>query len=117
MSTQTISLPTEFPDRRFAVLAVGFVLIASLVTGFLPIGVSIIAVFLCAGPHNWVEARYSLSRLPARWGKLTGFFTLGLGGVAVLTGVFAAIHWLVGDGGHGIVGPISDTNLPPWGPP
>ena len=22
------------------------------------------SVFLCAGPHNWVEARYFLSRLP-----------------------------------------------------
>jgi hypothetical protein len=114
MSTQTISLPTEFPDRRFAVLAVGFVLIASLVTGFLPIGVSIIAVFLCAGPHNWVEARYFLSRLPARWGKLTGFFTLGLGGVAVLTGVFAAIHWLVEYEAYEIVGPIWNTILVLW---
>src|SRR6516162_7517118 len=94
MSTQAIPLPTELPDRRFAVGAMAFVLLAAFISGALPIGVSIVAVFLCAGPHNWVEARYFLSRLPARWGKLTGFFTLGLGGVALLTGGFAAITYL-----------------------
>jgi len=94
MSTQTIPLPTELPDRRFAGVAIAFVVLAAIVAGLLPVGVSIVAVFLCAGPHNWVEARYFLSRLPARWGKLTSFFTLGLGGVAVLTGGFASITYL-----------------------
>ena len=94
MSTQAIPLTTDQPDRRLAVAAIAFVLVAALVTGTLPVGVSIVAVFLCAGPHNWVEARYFLARLPGRWGKLAGFFTLGLGGVAVLTAAFASIHWL-----------------------
>ena len=66
MSTQSIPLPTDLPDRRIAGGGVAFVVLAALVTGLLPIGVSIVAVFLCAGPHNWVEARYFLSRLPAR---------------------------------------------------
>jgi hypothetical protein len=114
MSTQAIPLPTELPDRRFAVGAMAFVLLAAFISGALPIGVSIVAVFLCAGPHNWVEARYFLSRLPARWGKLTGFFTLGLGGVAVLTGGFAAIRWLAESDAYETVTPAWNTVLTLW---
>lgn len=62
-----------------------------------PIGVSIAAVFLFAGPHNWQEARYFLSRMPARWGRLSGYFSLGIGGTAMLGGMFASMPWLAGE--------------------
>ncbi len=62
-----------------------------------PIGVSIIAVFLFAGPHNWMEARYFLTRMPARWGGLAPYFSLGLAGSLFLTGMFAALPKLAGD--------------------
>jgi hypothetical protein len=35
-----------------------------------------------------------LTRMPARWGPLTGYFTLGIGGVLVLTAAIAAIPWV-----------------------
>src|SRR6516165_2732302 len=97
MSTQAISLTRDVPDRRFAGAVSAFVLLAALLTGALPVGVSIIAVFLCAGPHNWVEARYFLARLPGRWGKLRIFFLLALGGVAALTAGFALLPYLAGE--------------------
>jgi hypothetical protein len=50
----------------------------------LPIGFSIATVFLFAGPHNWLEARYMLRRMPARWGPLWPYFTLGICGTLAL---------------------------------
>lgn len=61
-----------------------------------PIRVSIVAVFLFAGPHNWMEARYFLTRMPARWGGLTPYFSWGLAGTLILGGMFAALPWLTG---------------------
>src|SRR2546422_8359209 len=74
----------------FGVCALGFVVTAAAIAGFLPIQFSIVSVFLCAGPHNWVEARYFLSRLPARWGRLQAYFLFGFAGVFTLTAGFAA---------------------------
>lgn len=81
--------------RTFGVCAVGFVLMTAAVAGFLPIEFSIVSVFLCAGPHNWVEARYFLSRLPARWGRLQAYFLFGFAGVFTLTAGFAAAPHLL----------------------
>lgn len=60
-----------------------------------PIGFSIATVFLFAGPHNWLEARYMLQRMPARWGPLWRYFTLGIGGTIALTSGVIGISWLV----------------------
>jgi len=64
---------------------------ACLLAGWTPLGFSILTVFLFAAPHNWSEARYFLSRMPARWGRLMSFFALGIGGTIVLTGAFASL--------------------------
>jgi hypothetical protein len=50
-------------------------------------------VFLFAGPHNWLEARYMLTRMPARWGPLTVYFTFGIAGVVLLSASIAAVRW------------------------
>jgi hypothetical protein len=55
-----------------------------------PLGVSLCAVLLFAGPHNWLEARYFLGRMPGRFGPLAGFSLAAAGGVAVLTLAFIA---------------------------
>ncbi len=68
---------------------------AALLAGWAPLGFSIVTVFLFAGPHNWLEIRYFLTRLPARWGKLRPFFLLGFAGIFGLTAVFAAVLVLV----------------------
>ena len=68
----------------FVVVAVG----ACLLAGWAPLGFSMLTVFLFAGPHNWMEARYFMSRMPARWGRLTRYFSLGIAGVVVLVASF-----------------------------
>src|SRR5262249_48082367 len=54
--------------------------VSALLAGWLPLGFSIVTVFLFAGPHNWLEARYFLTRLPARWGRLRGYFLFAFAG-------------------------------------
>jgi hypothetical protein len=80
--------------RLFAALTLGLAALAALLAGWAPLGFSIVTVFLFAGPHNWIEARYFLVRLPGRWGKLRGFFILGLGGVLVLAVALVSISGL-----------------------
>ena len=52
---------------------------------WLPLQVSVITVFLFAGPHNWFEFRYFLTRLPARFGKSRNFFLTAFAGIGVLS--------------------------------
>jgi hypothetical protein len=68
---------------------------ACVLAGWFPIGFSVVTVFLFAGPHNWAEARYFLSRMPGRWGKLMWFFGVGIGGTVVLTAAFAGLPWII----------------------
>jgi hypothetical protein len=96
LDRSVLHAPADVSARRFAAVALGLMLLSALLAGWVPLGFSIATVFLFAGPHNWAEARYFLTRLPARWGKLRGFFVLGFGGVAGLTALFAALPWLAG---------------------
>ena len=78
----------------FALVTMVLAVLAALLAGWAPLGFSIVTVFLFAGPHNWIEARYFLARLPARWGKLRGFFLLAFAGIFGLTAAYAALPWL-----------------------
>ena len=85
--------PARQPSQGGA-LAAGLVLIAvaaALLAGWVPIAFSIATVFLFAGPHNWFEARYILGRLPARAGRLWGFFAVSFVGITGLAAAFAVI--------------------------
>src|SRR5947207_4293299 len=109
MSTAATRLrPPRFRDARAGLPLAGAALavaaVSVLLAGWLPLGFSIVTVFLFAGPHNWIEARYFLSRLPARWGKLRGYFLLAFAGVFGLTAAYAALPWLAGAGGWGPYG-------------
>lgn len=95
----TVATPAELNAPRYSVAAfvgcaLAFIVAMAAIAGFLPIQFSIVSVFLCAGPHNWVEARYFLSRLPARWGRLQAYFLFGFVGVFTLTAAFAALSLL-----------------------
>jgi hypothetical protein len=95
MSTAVVPLP----ERRtlagqglgLAAALLGVAVLAAVLAGAVPIQFSIATVFLFAGPHNWFEARYFLGRLPARAGKLWGFFALSAAGIVGLTVAFAAM--------------------------
>jgi hypothetical protein len=83
------------PARIFAAGALLLAGAAALLAGWAPLGFSIVTVFLFAGPHNWIELRYFLTRTPARWGRLRSFFLLAFGGVLILAGSFAAMSGLL----------------------
>lgn len=83
--------PAEMLGRSAALAMVSLAAGLALLAGCAPLGVSIVTVFLFAGPHNWLEARYFLTRMPPRWGALRSYFTTGIAGVLALTGAFAAL--------------------------
>ncbi len=64
---------------------------AALLAGSAPIQVSIWTVFLFAGPHNWMEARYFLARMPVRWVGARAFFAVAIVGVLLLSVGWVAI--------------------------
>jgi hypothetical protein len=55
---------------------------------------SIVTVFLFAGPHNWLEFRYFLTRMPARWGRLRNFFLSAFAGMFGLTAAYIGMVFL-----------------------
>lgn len=83
------------PRRGFAVCFVVLALGAAWLSVALPISVAFVAVFLFAGPHNWFELRYALGRLPARTGRLRGFFVISGLGVVGLSGAYATLPFLM----------------------
>ena len=96
-SQSTLPLRAEFvanPAAAFAAAMLTLVAAAAVLAGWFPLGFSIVIVFLFAGPHNWLEARYFMTRMPARWGRLRGFFTLGIAGVVGLTAGMVALPTL-----------------------
>jgi hypothetical protein len=71
--------------------ALTIIAVSALLAGFVPLGFSIVTVFLFAGPHNWLECRYFLSRMPAHWGPLRVFFITAIVGILTLTGAYIAM--------------------------
>lgn len=97
MSIAALDTPRRAPTGL--PLACGLVALAgaaALLAGWVPVAFSIATVFLFAGPHNWLEARYILGRLPARAGKLWGFFAVSFVGIVGLTAAFAVIPSYLG---------------------
>jgi hypothetical protein len=76
------------PGLAFALGFSGIAIVAAILSAAAPVEFAIAIVFLFAGPHNWLEARYILGRLPARAGKLRGFFLLSLAGILGLTATY-----------------------------
>src|SRR5439155_22228097 len=91
-------LTSDLGEQRsgllFGGVALALIVSAATLAAAVPLQFSIATVFLFAGPHNWIEARYFLSRTPARWGKLRIYFGLAFAGIFGLTAIFAALPWL-----------------------
>jgi hypothetical protein len=60
----------------------------------LPLQVSIVTLFLFAGPHNWFELRYFLMRLPVRFGRSRNFFLTAFIGLGVLTIAYVSLPFV-----------------------
>ena len=71
--------------RIFGLMLFACALLSAAFAGWVPLQFSVLTVFLFAGPHNLLEFRYFLMRLPARFGKSRNFFVLAFGGIFVLT--------------------------------
>jgi hypothetical protein len=80
------------PGARIFVIALLVCTFASAaLASWIPLQVSIITVFLFAGPHNWFELRYFLMRLPVRFGKSRNFFLTAFIGLGVLTITYVSL--------------------------
>jgi len=77
----------------FAVSFLAFCTFAAAIIGWLPLQLSIVTIFLFAGVHNFFEFRYFLARMPVRWGKSRVFYSVGIGGVVILTAVYLLIYF------------------------
>lgn len=86
---ETLSAP-----RLFAIVTLALMAASAFLAGWAPLGFSIVTVFLFAGPHNWIEIRYFIGRLPGRFGPLRTYFLFSAAGVLGLTAAFAALPWL-----------------------
>lgn len=78
----------------FALICLLIGLACATFCGLAPITISIATVFLFAGPHNWIELRYFLSRLPARFGTLKVYFATGMMGALILAVSFPLMAYL-----------------------
>src|SRR5215204_1348445 len=83
--------PTTIP---FSAIVVLWVIAAAAFASWLPLQVSIVTLFVFAGPHNWFELRYFLMRLPVRFGRSRNFFLTAFAGLGVLTLTYVALPFL-----------------------
>jgi hypothetical protein len=77
--------------RLFALILIASAGVSAALASWLPLQVSIVTVFLFAGPHNWFELRYFLMRLPARFGRSRNFFAVAFAGIFTLTVAYLAM--------------------------
>ncbi|HWS89828.1 MAG TPA: hypothetical protein VN282_22865 [Pyrinomonadaceae bacterium] len=75
----------------FGLTCVCVLVAAAALAGLAPLWLSVATVFAFAGPHNWAELRFFITRLPARLGRSRGFFALAGAGVFGLTVAYAAL--------------------------
>ena len=71
--------------------------VAAALIGSFPLAASIVTIFLFAGVHNFMEARYFAARLPLRWGRSKLFYSVGIGGVVVLAAAYLTLYFASGN--------------------
>jgi hypothetical protein len=76
----------------FAALFVVLCSAAAVVIGSFPLQMSITTIFLFAGVHNFMEFRYFAARMPVRWGRSRRYYSVGIGGVVVLSAAYIALY-------------------------
>ncbi|HEU5132220.1 MAG TPA: hypothetical protein VFT26_08965, partial [Pyrinomonadaceae bacterium] len=82
------------PTKAFVAVLVLCTLMSAAFASWLPLQVSIVTLFLFAGPHNWFELRYFLMRLPVRFGRSRNFFLTAFAGLGVLTLTYVSLPFI-----------------------
>lgn len=77
--------------RSFVATLIACAGLSALFSSWVPLQFSIVTVFLFAGPHNWFELRYFLTRLPLRLGRSRNFFVTAFAGIGLLTIAYLAL--------------------------
>lgn len=80
--------------KLFAASVVACACASAALASWLPLQISIVTLFLFAGPHNWFELRYFLMRLPVRFGKSRNFFVAAFAGIGLLTAGYVTLPLL-----------------------
>lgn len=70
---------------------------AAVVIGAFPLQLSIITIFLFAGPHNLMEFRYFAARMPVRWGRSRTYYSTAIVGVVLLTAGYLTLYFASGN--------------------
>ena len=71
--------------------------LAAAVIGNFPLQMSIVTIFLFAGVHNFMEFRYFAARMPLKWGRSKLYYSVGIGGVVVLTASYLTLYFASGN--------------------
>ena len=80
--------------KVFVAIVVLCTLASAALASWLPLQVSIVTLFLFAGPHNWFELRYFLMRLPVRFGRSRNFFLTAFIGLGILTLAYVTLPFI-----------------------
>lgn len=92
----TLSSRQQLRTGTFVGILISCACLSAFFAGWLPLQFSVVTVFLFAGPHNWFEFRYFLTRLPVRFGKSRSFFLTAFAGIGALTIVYVALPVIYG---------------------
>src|SRR2546421_3354636 len=87
----TSSFRPRVSARTFGAILIASALLSVAFASLLPLQASILTVFLFAGPHNWLELRYFLMRLPVRFGRSRNFFIVAFAGIFLLTLAYVSL--------------------------
>jgi len=89
-----VDLRESAANKMFVAMVALGIITAAAFASWLPLQVSILTVFLFAGPHNWFELRYFLMRLPVRFGRSRHFFVAAFVGLGVLTLTYVSLPFV-----------------------
>lgn len=81
----------------FLVAFVSACAIGAIIIGTFPLQMSVVTIFLFAGVHNVTEFRYFAARMPLRWGRSRVYYSVGIGGVVVLTAAYLTLYFASGN--------------------
>jgi hypothetical protein len=71
----------------------GLTILCAVGAALAPWGFAAMVVAVFAGPHNWIECRYALTRIPLRAGRLGRFLRLSAAGIIFLTAGVILLAW------------------------